>query len=59
MEGVRLTKRSDTLRVEGRMKRGSPKLRWEDCMKRDLAGMGGEWRMRATDRSGNDWWRGQ
>ena len=42
MEGVRLTKRADAIRVEGRRRRGRPRLRWEDCMKRDLAGVGGE-----------------
>ena len=36
MEGVRLTKRADALGVEGRRRRGRPRLRWEDCVKRDL-----------------------
>ena len=31
------------LGVEGRRRRGSPRLRLEDCVKRDLAGVG-EWR---------------
>ena len=38
MEGERVTKREDALR----RRRGRPGLRWEDCMKRDLAGVG-EW----------------
>ena len=37
-----LTKRADALRVEGRRKRERPKLRWEDCVKRYLAGYGDE-----------------
>ena len=34
-EGVRLMKRADALRVEGR-RGGRPKLKWEDCVKRYL-----------------------
>ena len=43
MEGVRLTKRADALRGEGRRRRGRPRLGWEDCAKKDLAGVGGKW----------------
>ena len=50
MEGVRLTKRADALGVEGRRRRGRPRLRWEDCVKRGVVGVGGEWRKRARDR---------
>ena len=39
MERVRLMKRMDALTVEGRRRRGRPRLRWEDCVKRDLAGV--------------------
>ena len=39
-EGERLTKRADALRVEGRRRRGRTRLRWEDCVKRYLAGVG-------------------
>ena len=46
MEGVRLTKRADVLRMEGRRRRGRPRLRWEDRMKSDMAGVGGEGRKR-------------
>ena len=53
-EGVRLTKRVDVLRVQGRRRRG--RLRWEDYMKRDLAGVGGEWRMKTRDRGSGDRW---
>ena len=31
--------RADVLRVEGRRRR-RPRLRWEDCLERDLAGVG-------------------
>ena len=48
VEGVRLTKSADAIRVEGR-RRERPRLRWEDCIKKDLVGVGGEWRMRARD----------
>ena len=50
MEGVRLTKRADAFRVEGRRRTGRPRLRWEDCVKRDSTGVGLELRMRARDR---------
>ena len=43
-------KKVDALGVKGRRRRGRLRLRWEDCMKRDLVGVGGEWRMRAWDR---------
>ena len=38
----RLTKRAVALHVEGRMRRGRPRMRWEDCLNRDLAGVGRE-----------------
>ena len=48
MDGERLTKRADALRLEA-TRRGRPKPRWENRGKKDLAGMGGEWIMRASD----------
>ena len=59
MEAERLTKKADAFRVEDR-RRGRPIQRWEDCVKRDLTGVRGEWRMRARDEgSGDGWWRRQ
>ena len=40
MEGER-TKRMDALKVEDRWRRKRPRLRWEECVKRNLAGVGG------------------
>ena len=39
MEGVRSTKRLDALGVEGIRRRGTSRLRWEDCANRDLVGI--------------------
>ena len=35
--------------MEGRRKRARLRLRWEDCVKRDFAGVRREWRMRVRD----------
>ena len=43
-KGEWLIKRADVLREEGRRRRRRPRRRWEDCVKRDLAGVGGEGR---------------
>ena len=44
-----LTKRTDALSVDGRIRRRRLRVRWENCVKRerDLMGLGGDWRMRA------------
>ena len=36
MADDRLPKRAAELREEGRRRRGRPRLRWEDCVKRDV-----------------------
>ena len=45
-----LTKRADVLRVESRTRRGKPRLKWEDRVKRGLAVLEGERRTRARAR---------
>ena len=46
-----LAKRSDAEEVEGKRRRGRPRMRWEDCVKGDLERVGGEWRTTGKDRS--------
>ena len=41
MADDRLPKRAAELREEGRRRRGGPRLRWEDCVKRDEGRRGG------------------
>ena len=38
----RLAKRTDAQNVEGKRRRRRLKMRWEDCVKRDLEREGGE-----------------
>ena len=52
MEGERLTNKVEALRVEDRWRRERPRPKWEDSVKRYLAEVGGEWRMR--DRGSED-----
>ena len=55
IEGERLTKRADAVRVDGRRRRGKSRLRWEDCMKRYLAGVRSGERERGIGGSGGGW----
>ena len=44
MERESLTNRTDGLRDEDSRRKGRPRLRREDCVKRELAGLGEGWR---------------
>ena len=50
----RLPKRAAELREQGRRRRGRPRLRWEDCVKRDVRKVGEEedWKKKIRDRGG-------
>ena len=52
MADDRLPKRVAELRQQGRRRRGRPRLRWEDCVKRDVRKTGEEedWNMKKRDR---------
>ena len=54
MADDRLSKRAAELREQGRRRRGRPKLRWEDCVKRDgrKAGEEEDWKMKTRVRGG-------
>ena len=54
MADDRLPKRAAELREQGRRRRGRPRLRWEDCVKRDVKKAGGEgdWKKKTGDRRG-------
>ena len=56
MANDRLPKRAAELREQGRRRRGRPRLRWEDCVKRDekKTGEDGDWKNKTGDRRG---WR--
>ena len=54
MADERLPKRAAGLREQGRRRRGRPRLRWEDCVKRDVKKTGeeGDWKKKKQDRVG-------
>ena len=54
MADDRLPKRATELREEGRMRRGRPRLRWEDYVERDArkAGEEEDWKKKTRDRAG-------
>ena len=53
MADGRLPKRAAELRKQGRRRRGRPRLRWEDCVKRDVSKAGEEEDWKKTgDRGG-------
>ena len=50
MADDRLPKRATELREQGRRIRGKPRLRWEDSVKRDVAGEERDWKKKTGDR---------
>ena len=54
MSDDRLPKRIADLREQGRRRRGRPRLRWEDCVRRDVkkAGEEGYWKKKTGYRGG-------
>ena len=54
MADDRLPKRATELREQDRRRRGRPRLRWEDCVKRDVrkAGEEEDWKKKKTEESG-------
>ena len=55
MADDRLPKRAAELQEQGRRRRRRPRLRWEDCVKRDArkAGEEEEWKKKTRDRGGS------
>ena len=52
----RRPKRAAELREQGRRRRGRPRLRWEDCVKRDVkkAGEEGYWKKKKETEEGGE-----
>ena len=57
MADDRLPKRATELREQGRRRRGRPRLRWEDCGKRDVrkAAEEEDWKKKKTEESGKEY----
>ena len=51
----RLTKRDDAYGEEGRRRRGRPRLRWEDCVKRDVRKAGVERKLEGKAHDRGEW----
>ena len=54
MADDRLPKRTAEFREQGRRRRGRPRLRWENCVKKDVrkAGEEEDWKKKTIDRGG-------
>ena len=54
MADDRLPQIAAELREQARRRRGRPRLRWEDCLKRDVKKTGeeGDWKKKTRDRGG-------
>ena len=50
MGDEKLAKIADAKKMEGKQTRGRPRMRWEDCVERDLERVREEWRKIAKDR---------
>ena len=57
MADDRLPKRAAELREQGRRRRGRPRLRWEDCVKRDMRKAGEEEDCKKKTRDREGWKR--
>ena len=59
MADDRLPKRAAELRDEGRRRRGRPRLRWEDCVQRDVkkAGEEEDWKKKTGAEEGGKYYQ--
>ena len=49
MRDEKLAKRADAQNVDGKVGKRDRKMRWENCVKRNLETVGGNWRITAKD----------